>query len=335
MPATASPGYPQVGESEWFPLTEPARLCIVFEDLCRRQEGVVTRQQATAAGLSDGYIKARLRSGRWQRLHQGVYATFAGSVPRSTLLWAALLACGDGAVLSHHTAAELTGLVDEPAPSVHVSIPSARRIRRVPGIVCHISSHTRSACHPTRLPPQTRVEETVIDLTQAARDVESAVGWIVRACARRLTTVDRLRSVMRARKRLRWRPILMAALGEVTAGCHSILELRYRHDVEQRHGLPTGERQVTRIRRGGRWYDDVFYRQYRTVVELDGDRAHPAEARTRDMMRDNAAMAEGLSALRYGATHVFGQPCLVAAQVGQVLARTGGTYGHADAAPPA
>ena len=46
-----------------------------------------------------------MRSGRWQRLQRGVYATFSGEPTRQTALWAALLRAGPGAVLSHQTAA--------------------------------------------------------------------------------------------------------------------------------------------------------------------------------------------------------------------------------------
>ncbi|MEE6260269.1 hypothetical protein [Plantactinospora sonchi] len=56
--------------------------------------------------------------------------------------------------------------------------------------------------------------------------------------------------------------------GSATAA--SALELRYLHDVERAHVLPVGQRQAIRLRRGGRWYDDVRYRDYRTRVELDG-----------------------------------------------------------------
>ena len=56
-------------------------------------------------GFTDSAIAARLRSGRWQRLHAGVYATFSGDPLRQAWLWAAVLRAGRAAVLSHQTAA--------------------------------------------------------------------------------------------------------------------------------------------------------------------------------------------------------------------------------------
>jgi hypothetical protein len=236
-----------------------------------------------------------------------------------------VLRAGRDAVLSHETAAELVGLVDGRAPSVHVTVPADRRVSRIPGAVVHLSGRTAAARHPTRLPPQTRVEETVLDLADGARTVDDALGWIARACGRRLTTPARLRAAMAGRAKQRWRAVLSAALCDVADGCHSTLELRYVRDVERAHGLPRGERQAVRRRRGGRWYDDVHYREYRTRVELDGQAAHPADARFRDMRRDNAAVVDGDTVLRYGWPDVTGDPCAGAVQVATVLRHQGWT----------
>jgi hypothetical protein len=84
-------------------------------DLLELQQGVITRRQALAAGLTEKAIVVRLQGERWQRLQAGVYATFSGEPPRTAVLWAAVLRAGPGAVLSHQTAAELYGLADAPA----------------------------------------------------------------------------------------------------------------------------------------------------------------------------------------------------------------------------
>jgi hypothetical protein len=91
--------------------------------LARNQSGVVSRTQALRAGLSRDMIKFRVSSGRWRQLYPGVYATFTGVPTRRASLWAAVLSAGPGAVLSHETAAELQGLSDKPADSIHVTIP--------------------------------------------------------------------------------------------------------------------------------------------------------------------------------------------------------------------
>jgi hypothetical protein len=291
-----------------------------LREVCRRQHGIVTRRQALAAGMATGQIRTQLRAGRWQRLYAGVYATFTGVVPREAQLWAAVLAAGPGAALSHHTAAALAGLCEDGA--IHVTVPHDRRVRPL-GIAVHISARLDVARHPTRTPPQTRIEETVLDLTQTAPDLATALGWIIRACAARLTTVGRLRTALAQRKKVRWRAELSATLDDVCLGTHSLLELRYLHRVERRHALPEGVRQRPRRRPGGHWYDDVSYPQYATIVELDGRAAHPEHTRRRDRKRDNAHVVAGGDVLHYDMADVSDSPCAVAAEVAAVLHRNG------------
>jgi hypothetical protein len=300
-----------------------ASLSGVLEEILARQDGVLTWQQALESGLTRSKIQAQLAGGRWQRLMGRVYAAFTGPPSRRSLLWAVLLRAGRGAALSHDTAAELVGLVGDQTPLVHVTVPNTRRIARIPGAVVHLSARAEAARHPTRLPPQTRVEETVLDLANRSPHLDEVLGWVTRACGRRLTTPTRLRRAMKQRAKLRWRDGLTAALADVALGCHSVLELRYLRDVERAHDLPAGERQAVRQRAGGRWYDDVHYAGYRTRVELDGRVAHPDETRFRDLRRDNAAVADGDVVLRYGWVDVAGRPCQCAAQVASVLHRNG------------
>ena len=228
-------------------------------------------------------------------------------------------------MLSHDTAAELVGLTDRTSPAIHVTVPHGRSLVRVPGVRLHRSNRAAIARHPTRTPPQSRVEETVIDLTQSARSVEDAVGWLARAVGSRVTTPARLRSVLDGRPRIRWRAVLTAAVDDIADGCHSVLERAYLRDVERAHGLPRADRQAVRRRRGGTRYDDVLYRKYRLRVELDGREAHPLSARVRDRRGDNAAVLAGDDPLRYGHGDVYDTPCAVAGEVAGMLTAAGWT----------
>jgi hypothetical protein len=295
----------------------------VLDEIRERQCGAVSWTQALAAGLTISAIRSRVATGRWQRVFRSTYATFSGPVPRGCLLWAAVLCAGTDAVLSHESAAELVGLSDEPADQVHVTVPSERKVRRCSGIVIHRSGRVEVARHPVRLPPQTRVEETVVDLTQTCTSVGQALGLVAKACGNRLTRPERIAAVINTRKKLRWRQGLLAVVGDVAEGAHSVLELRYLRDVERAHGLPRGSRQYAVTRTGGRFYDDVRYLEFGVVVELDGRAAHPDEACWRDLHRDNASVADGSRVLRYGWADVTGQPCAVAAQVFTVLRSAG------------
>jgi hypothetical protein len=291
--------------------------------MVEEQRGVLSHSQAIGAGVSRHVIAGRLGSGQWQRLHRGVFATFSGPVPRDARLWGAVLRAGDRAVLSHHTAAELWRLADEPAELIHVSVPRNAGIRDIPGLVVHYSSRVTEVRHPVRLPPQTRVEETALDLAELARTAEDAVAWPIKACQRRLTTPDRIAAVLEGRGRARWRRDIADGIAEIPAGVHSPLELRYLRDVERKHGLPRGDRQVPLVRGVSRQYIDVRYSDYGVVVELDGVLAHSAESRSRDTRRDNANALDGYRTLRYGWVPVAYHACTTAREVHTLLRRNG------------
>jgi hypothetical protein len=294
-----------------------------LRDLAGRQSGVITSGQAFQAGMTKGAVTWQLRQGRWQQLHLGVYVVFTGQPSRDAELWAAVLRAGPDAVLSHHTAAELARLIDQPRPLVHVTVPAGRHLRAIPGLVVHRSTSLERIRHPSLLPPRTRVEETVLDLVGRATTFDDACGWVTRACGRRLTTEERLRQAMAVRGRQRWREPLAQLLADPAGGVHSVLEFRYYRDVEHAHGLPRAARQV-RVRSGQRTqYRDAVYEECRVVVELDGRLAHRDEDRWRDIRRDNAAAADGCITLRYGWSDVTRYPCRTAAEVAQVLARQG------------
>jgi len=291
--------------------------------LAEAQRGIVTRRQASGAGMTTDAVRARVNGGRWQRIYPGVFATFSGEPGRAALLWAAVLKAGPGATLSHETAAELAGLGQGPTQFIHVTLPAGRRVAAPPGLVVHRSARILAARHPCLAPPRTRIEETVLDLAQVPRIFDDALGWASAACGRRLTTPQRILDAMSQRAKLRFRTPLQLALGDISSGVHTVLEYRYLHDVERPHGLPRAERQV-RVLRGSRSeYRDALYQEYQVAVETDGRIAHPAEARWADTHRDNAAAADGIITLRYGWSDVTTRPCFVAAEVGAVLAQRG------------
>jgi len=294
-----------------------------LRELARAQAGVITTQQAEAAGLTKAALAWQLSSERWQQPYRGVYVLSSGPPAREAVLWAAVLRGGRGAMLSHQSAAELAHLVDQPRGALHLTVPADRRIRPVPGLVIHASSYADQVRHPSLRPPRTRIEHTVLDLAAQADTFDDALGWVTRACGRRLTTEDKLRVAMAARGRQRWRELLAPVLADPAGGLHSVLELRYYRDVERAHCLPRACRQVRVIRDRRTEYRDAYYSRYRVVVEVDGRLAHRDEARWRDIRRDNAAAADGGITLRYGWSDITAHPCRTASELARVLVRRG------------
>jgi predicted transcriptional regulator of viral defense system len=291
------------------------------------QRDAIARRQAESCDVGPRAMQSRVRSGRWQRLQRGVYATFSGEPARETVLWAALLRIGPDAVLSHHTAAERHGLIDEPSSIISITVPASKRPARVkiPGIAVHRSNAILRTRHPAMLPPCTRVEDTVLDLIETALTFDDAYAWICRAIGRRRTTAQRIRHAMDARRKMRWRREIMIALGDADGGALSVLEYRYVHRVERPHGLPAARRQARISQRSGNRYLDNLYQEYGVCVELDGTAAHPADEQWRDKRRDNANTVSGLVTLRFGFLDLGDQRCETAIAVATLLRRHGWT----------
>jgi hypothetical protein len=299
-----------------------------WQFLLQGQSSVISRQQTREAGWPERSVDRRLRSGSWQRLYRGAYATFTGDPSREARLWAAVLRTGPGAVLSHETAAELHHLTDKPSSKIHVSVPAQRnpsRVHPIRGVVIHRSRGLVAEWQPPWHLPRTTVEDTVLDLIAAARSFDDAYGWISAAVGRRLTTPELLGKTLAARSRMRWRAWVTAALQDAAEGVHSPLERRYVHGVERAHGLPAARRQARRRHGSGTRYLDNLYEEYDLCVEVDGEAAHPAEGRWRDTRRDNANLARGARTLRYGWPDVTEHRCRTAAEVAEVLRRQGWT----------
>jgi predicted transcriptional regulator of viral defense system len=288
-----------------------------------RQFGVIASWQAESAGIDSHRMQDLVRGGHWQRLHFGVYAAFTGEPPREAFLWGAVLRAGPLSILSHETAAELDGLVDRRSKLLHVTVPARQHMRGITGLVIHRSRRSIAVRRHGRLPLQTAIEETVLDLAQVATSFDEVISLLARACQRRLTTPFLISETLGLRERVRWRTEIEQALRDVAGGVHSALEYRYLRDVERGHGLPTAERQARAVKDGRSIYRDALYRRYGVAVELDGNANHPAEQRWRDNRRDNAAAADGIFTLRYGWADVTERPCETAREVAAVLTQRG------------
>ncbi len=301
------------------------------EELLELQCGIVARWQLRGQPSDLVLADSRLRSGRWRLLYRGVYAAYTGQSSRAGTLWAGVRRCGPTAALSHFSAAELDGIVDQRSGATHVTVPEAVRIRfaswefsnGMPPIVVHRSPRIDAARHPARTPPRTRVEETVLDLTDVARDFELAFSWLSATCGRRLSTAGQISAAAKSRARLRWRTDVLESLAEISAGVMSNLERHYVRNVERRHRLPVAKRQV-RSRSGTRSaYLDNLYEEFGLAVELDGLASHRAETRWQDIRRDNRFAADGVLTLRYNWADVTKRSCEVAAEIARVLAQHG------------
>lgn len=290
-----------------------------------RQSGVVSRQQLMAWGWTSQEIQGQIRARRWRRLHRGVYWTATGPPSRDASLWAALLACGEGAVLYGRTAAELWGFGPVGA-AIFVAIPVTSRMRRLVGVRVRLVSGLETRTHRRFDPPRTTVEDTVLDLVEESDDDTEAVGWLTRALQNRKTTPPQLLACSLRRTRLRRRALVEATCGYARDGATTPLEIGWVRRVERPHGLPRARRQARGTEDGRLVLRDVAYEEYGLYVELDGRLGHETAGDAfRDMHRDNAAVLSGRATLRFGWTAVMSRSCVAAGQVARALRARGWT----------
>jgi predicted transcriptional regulator of viral defense system len=121
-----------------------------------RQHGVVARRQLTELGLSRHAVTRLRMRGRLHVVHRGVYAVGHRKLTRDGVWLAAVLAAGEGTVLSHRSAAELWGIRETARRRIEVTVP--RDVRRPRLRVCR-----------TVLPPDEMTTEDAIPVTTPAR----------------------------------------------------------------------------------------------------------------------------------------------------------------------
>ncbi|HEU5063321.1 MAG TPA: type IV toxin-antitoxin system AbiEi family antitoxin domain-containing protein [Solirubrobacterales bacterium] len=109
-----------------------------IDEIAARQHGAITLRQLEDVGVGGrrGAAK-RAKRGRLHRVHQGVYAVGHRGLSLHGCFMAAVLACGEGAVLSHGSATVLWGLLKPLDGPVHVSVPTTSGRKRRPGIHLH------------------------------------------------------------------------------------------------------------------------------------------------------------------------------------------------------
>jgi predicted transcriptional regulator of viral defense system len=128
---------------------EIAKAQALVARIAARQHGVISQGQLVTAGMSPSTITRRVREGWLHRVHRGVYAVGHRNLNREGQWIAAVLACGQQAVLSHESAAALWSISPTCPPLVHVSVPGTNGRRPSKGIVVHRST-TLIAAETTR-----------------------------------------------------------------------------------------------------------------------------------------------------------------------------------------
>jgi hypothetical protein len=249
-----------------------------------------------AVGFDESAVHRALKAGRLQRLHQGVYAVGHRSLSWRGRWLAAVLAAGDGAVLSHTSAVALWEFLRPIQGPVHVTVDAAVRRKSRPGLQIH-RSRTLTSRDITR--------RHGIAVTNPSRTIEDVRGTIEPYLFRR-------------------------ALRQAELGGHRVPHLsavkRTRSDLEmffltfcERYGLP---RPLVNHRVHGHRID-FFFAEQRVAVETDfWDYHRGSVAFEDDHARDLEMRGHGFTTRRYTADQLEAAADAVAADLREALGLT-------------
>jgi very-short-patch-repair endonuclease len=280
-----------------------------------RQQGIVARAQLLSAGVNRWAIDRALRSGRLHQIHKGVYSTQAPELAgEDALLIAALVVAGEGAALSHGTAAWRWQIIPAPPTAIELAVP--RRRTAPPGITVFRSDLRADDLTLNARFPSTSVPRTLLDL--AAHYNHQA---LLRALAEAEFQHD-LRPTDIVKTLRRGHPgsaNLRAALEAHTPGhgdAKSDLERRFRKLlIRRRIDLPLRNEPL------GPWTIDCLWPDRRVAVELDGRQHDRPNQADNDDDRDLWLRRNHYVARRYGKKQLTGRPDEVIADLDDAFAQ--------------
>ncbi len=266
--------------------------------MVERQSGTISHAQLIALGFTHHEIAGMLKRGHLIALWPGVYAVGHCRLTRRGRLNAALLVAGEGAFLSHRTAAACRGLRGHP-PSVELTVPADHTPRRREGVYLH---RTTTAIDRTQARPHdglltATIPRIIIDLARTERP-----GEIQRLIRQSIRTgqfdLAALRAALDAHPRRPGAGLARAALGRYVAGSEdrrSWLETQFQQHVL---GDPRLPEPLYNQRLLG-YEIDVMWVQQRVTLELDGRPYHVAvEDFDRDRGKDRSLSRYGWRPIR-------------------------------------
>ncbi|HVD37282.1 MAG TPA: DUF559 domain-containing protein [Solirubrobacterales bacterium] len=286
--------------------------------LATRQHGVVTRRQLASLGFGVKAIEAALGEGRLSPVHEEVFAVGHTRVSQKGYWWAAVLAYGPDAVLSHQSAAVLWGLRRRRSGPTHVTATSGRQgVRRRRGIWIHRCKLRVEETAVHEGIPVTTVPRTIFDLAEVALydDVRKAAEAADRRNLLRLRELEMVCEWGRGRRALRPVRRLLLELSAPAEG-RSPLEIRFA-EFAREYRLPPPPQNVDVLGHEV----DALWPDAKLIVELDSWEHHGHRAAfERDRARDPKLMIAGYRTIRVTHRRLDREPERLAAEIRQLLA---------------
>jgi very-short-patch-repair endonuclease len=272
--------------------------------IAAHQHGTIAYDQLRGVGLSPGGIDHRVAAGWLHREHIGVFAVgHPGLTPRGRWM-AATLAGGEGAVLSHRSAAAHWGIGrDGAVPSI--TLPGTKR-RGTASLEVHAGRLRPDEVVIYEDIPVTSVGRTLLDLAEIVT-LDELVKTIDNATNARHLGRNTMSSVISAAKGRRGAKPLRHAL--LITRPEDVLT---RSELERRALRIVGSpRPEVNVRLHG-YEVDLLWRDARLVVELDGSAYHDPE---RDTRKTANLMAHGWAVMRFTWRQVVNDPDWVSSRL--------------------
>ena len=265
--------------------------------LAAEQDGVISRRQLYGLGVTRWQVAANLRAGRWQRIGDQSICIHTGPLSQRAKHWAAVFQGGPRAQLDGASALIESGLVRFELERVRVSVPRGAKVRR--SRECDIRQTRRWSAGdlaPSGI-PRTRPEVAAVRAGLWARSDRQVALVVTMAVQQGITTAEDIgRQLIRIRRDRR-RLLLHALVNDLLDGARSLGELEIGDELGRR-GLPRPDRQVLRKDRRGRYFLDLYWPEWKLVVEIDGIHHGWAENVVGDALRQNALVLDGDTVLR-------------------------------------
>jgi hypothetical protein len=265
-------------------------------ELATRQHGVAARWQLAEMGFGEEAIGMMIAAGRLAALHRGVFTVgHRQTWPRSRW-WAAVLAYGPGAVLSHRSAAAAWGLAKQGQRPIDVTAHKGRQgTRRRAGIWIHRCAFDSTDITAHDGLPVTTVARTLFDLSEELdrRGMERAFEEADRLHLLHMRELEMICQRSPGRRGLR--PIQeMIALARAPTTTRSPLEERFQRFCNV-HGIPAPATNVSVLDHEV----DCLWPAAKLIAELDSWQFHShRSAFERDRARDPKLMLAGYRTIR-------------------------------------
>lgn len=287
----------------------------LLADLANRQHGVVSIGQLKELGYSKDQVRWAARTGWLHPVDRSVYAVGHTRLSLHGNCFAAVFACGPGAVLSHYSAAWLHGLARWSPEPFHVTGPVARR-PRLPVRIHRARRLEDPDWTAVEGIPVTAVARMLLDMAAAVR-FETLERLVEQAEERGLFDLRAVEDLLvrtvghHGHKRLRD----AIALYKPTSFTRSGLEKRFL-ELVLAAGLP--QPRTNYVEHG--FELDCYWPEYRFAVELDVFETHGTRAAfERDRKRQEDLLLQDIVMTRVTGPRLEREPEEVIARIARLL----------------